>query len=700
MIIDDQSLEDLEFDLIRLMLHDLCKGETARLRMVDLRPHSDSRIVVPLLLQVKDLVDIRREGLSFPALEFEELEEDLRVLRVDRSTLQAPGFMRIRMASELCNDILSFFSRNEGRFVNIVSLLHPLWFTEEVVQLIDEVFDNKGQVKDSASPELEEIRRSIVSVKRQINRNFAKEIKVLADQGYLADTREAYVNERRVVAVVSSFKRQVQGVVLGSSRTGNFTFIEPQVNVPLNFEHEMLLDDERKEIQKILRRLSADMRKFLALIEGYQAVLTELDFIQAKARLGLDLDAQMPAIEHEPCIDLQDAFHPLLLLANRREGKKTMPQSLQMDKFSRMLVISGPNAGGKSITLKTVGLLQIMLQSGLLVTTGPNSRMSFFQAVLTDIGDHQSIENQLSTYSYRLKRMKSFLETANRRTLLLLDEFGTGSDPDLGGALAEVFFEELYRKKAFGVITTHYANIKLKAAELRNAINGCMLFDRESLEPLYKLSIGQPGSSFTFEVAESNGIPLELIREAKTKLDGRKVRMDELLSSLQQERSRYEELNFRALQAESEAKAAREEFERKKSQFEEKLRTQQELIEKNNKFLNKGKRLQSFIEQYSGKGSNKPLMQEMLKYLAVEKARIEDRIKAEKLKELSARTAKQHKPKSNDEPEQAQIVAGSIVKLRKGKQSGTVLEIDGKEALVAFGVFKTRVELDKLVFIK
>jgi DNA mismatch repair protein MutS2 len=700
MILDNQSAEDLEFDLIRLMLHDLCKGESAKLRMVDLRPHHDPRMVVPLLLQVKDLVDIRREGLNFPALEFEELEEDLRVLRVERSTLQADGFTRIRLASALCNDILLFIGRNEGRFGHIVALLHPLWFTEDIIQLIDEVFDHKGQVKDSASPELQEIRRNIVSVKRQINRNFAKEIKSLTDQGFLADTREAYVNERRVVAVMSSYKRQVQGVVLGSSRTGNFTFIEPQINVPLNFEHEMLLDDERKEIQRILRRLSADLRKFLSLIEGYQTVLTELDFIQAKARLALELDAHMPAVENEPCIELHDAFHPLLLLANRREGKKTMPQSLHMDKFSRMLVISGPNAGGKSITLKTVGLLQVMLQSGLLVTTGPNSRMCFFQAVLTDIGDHQSIENQLSTYSYRLKRMKSFLETANRRTLLLLDEFGTGSDPDLGGALAEVFFEELYRKKAFGVITTHYSNIKLKAAELRNAINGCMLFDRETLEPLFKLSVGQPGSSFTFEVAESNGIPRELINEAKNKLDERKVRMDELLSSLQQERTRYEALILRTAKAEAEATAAREEFERRKTQFHDKLRTQQELIEKNNKFLTKGKRLQSYIELYTGKGSNKPLMQEILKYLAVEKSRIEDRIKSEKLKELSAKTAKQPKLRPDSEQVQAQITIGSVVKLRKGKQSGTVMELEGNEALVAFGVFKTRIHLDRLVFIK
>jgi DNA mismatch repair protein MutS2 len=295
-----------------------------------------------------------------------------------------------------------------------------------------------------------------------------------------------------------------------------------------------------------------------------------------------------------------------------------------MDKDSRMLVISGPNAGGKSITLKTVGLLQVMLQSGLLVPVAPGSKMSFFHAVLTDIGDNQSIENQLSTYSYRLKRMKHFLDVANRRSLVLLDEFGTGSDPDLGGALAEVFFEELYNRKSFGVITTHYGNIKLKAAQLRNARNGCMLFNMQTLEPTYQLSIGQPGSSFTFEVAEINGIPKELIEAAKKKLSQQKVQMDEMLSSLQDEKSKYQVLTQSAQSAGELASSAITEYEKKRERMEEKLQKQQDTMERNNKYLNHGRKLVQYIESYNLRTKNKELLDEVKKYLAMEKTKIED----------------------------------------------------------------------------
>lgn len=698
MIFDSQSSEDLEFDLIRLFLHDLCYGPTARLRMASLEPHSDRRVIEPELNRTVELVRIRREALSLPALDFEEIEEDIRVLRVEGSALQASAFLRIRNASELVNDILAFFKNNPERFDELRLLLKNVYTTKVLLEAIEKVFDGKGNIRDTASPQLEEIRKSIALTRRQINKNFAKELKRLADMGYLGDTREAYVNERRVLTVHSSYKRQIQGVALGSSRTGNFTFIEPQINIPLNFELEMLMDDERKEIQKILKDLTTAIRKHLPLVEAYQEMLCEFDFIQAKARFALDIDAEIPIIEAEPVIDLKEAYHPILLLTNRRDGKKTFPQSLSMDKFSRMFVISGPNAGGKSITLKTVGLLQTMFQSGLLVPANGSSRMSFFQAILTDIGDHQSIENQLSTYSYRLQRMRYFLEVSNRRSLLLLDEFGTGSDPELGGAMAEVFFEELYNKKAFGVITTHYANIKLKAAELRNAINGSMLFDRESLEPLFKLNIGQPGSSFTFEVAEKNGIPIELINSAKGRLDSKKVRMDELLSSLQQEKSAIEKDRDAMQKAEKAAKEAQSDFEKKKQQFDERLKSQQELIEKNNKFLNKGKRMDAFIQGFKTKGDNKKMMAEVLKYLSMEKSKIEEIDKTEKLKQKVA--VKSGKKAVSPVSGQDQIKVGSLVKLLKGKQVGTVLEINGKMATVAFGVFRTKVEVESLAFVK
>ncbi|MBL7941504.1 MAG: DNA mismatch repair protein MutS, partial [Flavobacteriales bacterium] len=387
------------------------------------------------------------------------------------------------------------------------------------------VFDNRWQVRDDASPELAAIRSSLVAVRKQVAKNFTRLMRECAGKGVLAETGESYLNDRKVLAVHSHHKRRVSGNILGASKTGSITFIEPEENIDLNIETGRLLEEERAEVHRILQQLTRQLSKHLPYLSSCQDLLTGLDFLQAKVQLARQMDAHCPELVREPEITLRKAYHPLLLLQNKNSGKVTFPQDIEMTTQARMLVISGPNAGGKSITLKTVGLLQLMFQSGLMIPVAQGSRLGFFHAVLTDIGDHQSIENQLSTYSYRLKRMKAFLETANRRSLVLLDEFGTGSDPDLGGALAEVFFEELYSRRCFGVITTHYSNIKLKAAQLKHAINGCMLFNRETLEPVYRLSVGEPGSSFTFEVAEINGIARELIERAKSKLSDGKVKM-------------------------------------------------------------------------------------------------------------------------------------------------------------------------------
>jgi len=369
-------------------------------------------------------------------------------------------------------------------------------------------------------------------------------------------------------------------------------------------------------------------------------------------------------------------------------------------------VISGPNAGGKSITLKTIGLLQLMLQSGLLVPVNPNSKMCFFQQILTDIGDNQSIENELSTYSYRLKRMKLFLEMANRRSLLLLDEFGTGSDPELGGALAEVLFEELYNKKSFGVITTHYANIKLKANELNNAVNGCMLFNTETLEPLYKFSLGQPGSSFTFEVAQINGIPIELIEKAKSKLDQRKIQIDQLLNDLQHEKSYFERLNKEHIKAQEWAEKTRQEFLERKDKYDQKLKQLQETIERDNKLINSGKKLTSFIDKFNSssrkKSRNDALMDEIIKYLAVEKAKV-DRKNLPPKQNTNSYKSKSNNVKSDpikEEYHQDKIKVGSSVKLISTRQIGTVESIDQHYIVVLFGFLKMKVERSKLIWIQ
>jgi DNA mismatch repair protein MutS2 len=704
---DEQTIRDLEFDKIREQLTAYCLNPTAAKHMAQLKPIPERNRCMMELESSKEMLDIRQLGERFPAIDFEELADEIKLLRVRNAVVSQEGFLRIYRASVLTNELITFFNKREKEFPRLTALTGIVYFTTDLIEAIDNVFDKRGKIKDDASPELQGIRSEIKDVRARIHKHFEREMKRLIKMGILSDTREGFLNERRVLAVLSSHKREVGGSVLGSSKTGGITYIEPAATLPLNNELELLIDDERKEVFRILKALTKDIALHVELIENYQRLLTRFDFINAKSKFALSIKATLPGIdETEQHIELIDAFHPLLWQANQAAGLKTIPQTLLIDKFSRMLVISGPNAGGKSITLKTVGLLQVMLQSGLLVPVHPNSRMGFFQQVLTDIGDNQSIVNQLSTYSYRLKRMKHFLEVANRRSLLLLDEFGTGSDPELGGALAEVFFETLYNKKCFGVITTHYNNIKLKAGQLKNARNGCMLFDTESLEPLYQLSIGQPGSSFTFEVAQMNGIPQALIEEAKTRLDSKKVLLDQMISALQKEKGQFEKLNHNSRQTTKEAEEAKKRFEDAKTKFEERSKTQQEIIERNNKYLTSGKKMKQFIDRFQvgkqAKTANKKLLEEVMQFLAIEKSKILESKEAERLKQEAEAASKRFKKpqKATAKSTEIPMVVGSRVKLEGNKEVGTVMEISGQEVIVAYGMMRVKVPRKKLVVVR
>ena len=705
MAVDNQTLIDLEFDVIRQWLNEYSIEKTAALRIEKLSPIPHFDEIEYQLKKTNEFLQIKLTGESFPSLSFEEIDREIDLIPIKNASISLEGFIRIRRASTSVNELLYFFDKRD-EFPLLAETLGGVYYTKDIINAIDKVFDIHGNVKDDASSELAEIRDHIRSIRKQINRNFDKEIRKLSKDNILGDTKETFINERRVLTVLSQYKRKVPGSVVGSSNTGSLTYIEPKVNIPLNNEHELLLDDERKEIFRILQLLRVQLADHLDLLKGYQEVLCEFDFINAKARFALAMNGQLPNINTEHEIELIDAFHPILWKNNKEQKKETIPQKLEMDKFSRMLVISGPNAGGKSITLKTVGLLQIMLQSGLLVPVHPNSKMTLFQHILSDIGDNQSIENELSTYSYRLKRMKKFLDEANRRTLILIDEFGTGSDPDLGGALAEAIFEALYSKKSFGVITTHYTNIKLKADTLRNACNGSMLFNTETLEPTYKFIHGQPGSSFTFEVATINGIPKELIENAKEKLDDKKVKLDRLLSELQKEKTYLSRLNKEHIEAQEAAQEALGNYEDLHDQYEEKLQKIRLNSKKNDRLLQHGKKMSNFIDSYNTRSRKKtindPLLADVKKYLAVEKSKIEDENQKKKLKVIAQKKSNKKKKsvKKQDNFNRDKIKVGSTVKIIATKQSGVVDEINGEDLSVSFGFARVKVKLNKLMWIK
>ncbi|PHR47775.1 MAG: DNA mismatch repair protein MutS [Fluviicola sp.] len=700
---DKQTYKDLEFDVIIKWMEEYCVGSTALNIVKNLKPIDSRERLIKYLEQTNELLSIRTEGETFPRIEFEELSNEIRMLPVKNASLPLESFQHIKSASILVNSLIYFFNKREEEYPQLYSLLENLPFTKEIINAIDEVLDKKGGIKDDASPKLFEIRQRILSARRQSNNNFDRELRKWLKKGYLSDTKEAFFDNKRQLAVISSYKRMIPGHVTGSSKSGGVTYVEPESTFHLNNEIEQLQDDERSEIFLILKELTSKMVVHLPLIKDYQNVLTKFDFINVKCRLALSTSGVLPAILDNKKLDLIDAFHPVLKKSNDDLGKETVPQHITMDESKRMLVISGPNAGGKSITLKTVGLLQLMLQCGLLVPVHPNSKMCTFNSLLTDIGDNQSIVNELSTYSYRLKRMRYFLSVADENSMLLLDEFGTGSDPDLGGALAEVFFETLYAKKCFGVITTHYGNIKLKADELEQAVNGCMLFDTNTLQPLFKFSIGQPGSSFTFEVAQINGIPKELITRAKTKLDHKKVKMDRLLNELQKEKTYLSKLNKDHIEAQEIAEESRLNYEESKLKLDDKLNQLKNRAEETNKLISLGEKLKSFVKRYKTKGKGKnvnaELMAEIKKYIAIEKSKIEEVKKEVRLKTQSKKKKDQPK-KQRDQFHQTKIKIGSTVKLIATKQKGVVEEIENDDVTVTFGFMRMKVKLNNLMWVK
>ncbi len=694
---DDQTAKDLEFDAVKGLLLNHCHNPTAIDRAKQLHPRANPKSWRQELERTKEFLNLRSEGVPFPSVGVEEIADDNDRLAVRDSVLDEAGFNRIRTATETVNGVIEALEDKVNGFPRLSELTNGLEPNQELPQSIEKVFDSKGEVRSNASPKLIQIREAKTRLRRNLNRQFLKELKRNQERGWLADTKEGFINQRRVLAVNSTHKRKIAGTALGQSKNASITFIEPASTVSMNFEMEMLKDDERKEIHNILRALTHQIRHFLPDLRCYHSLLVELDWVRAKSQLAREMNADLPGIRDDENFHLIKAYHPLLAIQNTAKGLHTEPQTLQLQRKERMLVISGPNAGGKSIALKTVGLLQVMLQSGLLIPAHPNSEMGCFRTVLTDIGDNQSIENELSTYSYRLNRMKGFLDVANQSSLLLLDEFGTGSDPELGGALAEVFFEELYDRGSYAVITTHYANIKTRAAQLPEAINGSMRFDQESLKPLFKLDIGTPGSSFTFEVAHINGIDRGIIKRAKGKLDHRKVKLDELISELQKEKNTLAKVTDRHLKKELELEQLKLAVNRREQHINDRAEAQHLLAENNNEALHRGRKLQQFIDKYESGSRNKALLEDIEKYLAVEKTK---RLENDAAKQAKKRTHSVQSSKRRPKHFIERIKVGSTVRLRNGgKERGEVIAMHKNAASVMFGAFKSKIELEKLSWV-
>ncbi|KRO86308.1 MAG: DNA mismatch repair protein MutS, partial [Cryomorphaceae bacterium BACL29 MAG-121220-bin8] len=484
---------------------------------------------------------------------------------------------------------------------------------KNIINEINSVIDKFGLIKDNASIDLLEIRKGINTTKSKIRQSFSSALNSYNASGYLDEIKESTIDNRRVLAVKAMHRRKVKGQIMGSSKTGIIVYIEPQETLVQSRKLQDFLYDEDQEIKRILKELTSFLRPYISLLKNYQSYLAKIDVIYSKAKYANEINGIKPNLSRDKVIFLKNAFHPLLYCNNKSLGIKTYPQTIELNKGNRIIVISGPNAGGKSITLKTIGLLQLMIQSGILIPVHQSSEISVFQNIVSDIGDNQSIENQLSTYSYRLKNMNNFLRKCNSETLFLIDEFGTGSDPELGGALAEIFLEVFYERESFGVITTHYSNLKLLADELPNMSNANMQFNDKTLEPTFNLIVGQAGSSFTFEVAQKNGIPYSIINRAKKKIERGKVRFDATIAKLQKQRLELDKTTNSLKDEESKFRKENEKLDITNDKIKSKLINYQELFDSNQRMIIAGNKLNEIAQRYFNDNKKRNLVSEVLK---------------------------------------------------------------------------------------
>jgi len=651
-----------------------------------------------------------------PFDEYEDIEEPLKLMLIENFRLEASAFLRIRKITEQIGKLQSFFPKFSENFPNLEEEIKGLEFRKEIIDKISAVFNRFGEVKNEASPLLKEIRESISIAKKNIQENFNKSLNHYAQQDFLDEIRESTIEDQRVLAVKSGFKKRVSGRVLGVSKTGSITYIQPDSVVRHYHQLRESEEEQKKEVDRILRKLTSEIAEFHAQLSDYQEYLYNLDITRAKAKFAEKINGVLPKINTHKTLKLIDAYHPLLWLRNTQENKAIFPQTLELSEKNRIICISGPNAGGKSITLKTLGLLQLMIQSGILVPVHPRSEMFFFDKLMTDIGDNQSIENHLSTYSSRLKKMSRIVRKADANTLLLIDEFGTGSDPELGGALAEAFLEFFYEKESFAVITTHYTNIKLVVEQLPHAQNAAMLFDEETLEPMYKLEVGQAGSSFTFEVAEKNNIPRFIIHSAKKKIERDVVNLDKTIVKLQQEKFEVEKLKSDLTEKREITQNKRDNLQKLNEQLQQKLYNFQKLYEEEHRKLQFGTRIQSFIDDYAKGKSRKDIVKEFIKILEQEKFRKNqntEKIEAEKLKVVKRKvtqelkkesviqtiTETQEKIQERERKERALwLKVGQRVRIIGSTSIGTIEKIDSKtnKATINYGLFKTQISTDEL----
>ena len=720
MIYPQNFEQKIGFDQIRQLLKDKCLSTLGEERVSEMNFSDQFETVEELLNQVTEFVRIIQEEDNFPDQFFFDVRPSLKRVRVEGMYMDEQELFDLRRSLETIRDIVRFLQRNEEEesdhpYPSLKRLAGDIAVFPQLITKIDGILDKYGKIKDNASTELSRIRRELANTMGSISRSLNSILRNAQSDGYVdKDVTPTMRDGRLVIPVAPGLKRKIKGIVHDESASGKTVFIEPAEVVEANNRIRELEGDERREIIRILTTFSNTLRPSIPEILQSYEFLAEIDFIRAKSYFAIQTSSIKPSLENEQLLDWTMAVHPLLQLSLAKHGKKVVPLDIELSTKQRILIISGPNAGGKSVCLKTVGLLQYMLQCGMLVPMHERSHAGLFGSIFIDIGDEQSIEDDLSTYSSHLTNMKIMMKSCNERSLILIDEFGGGTEPQIGGAIAEAVLKRFNIKHPFGVNTTHYQNLKHFAEDHEGVVNGAMLYDRHLMQALFQLQIGNPGSSFAVEIARKIGLPEDVIADASEIVGSEYINADKYLQDIVRDKRYWEGKRQTIRQRERQME---ETIARYQSEMEELQKSRKEIIrqakEEAERLLQESNaRIENTIrtikEAQAEKEKTRLVRQELAAFResmdSLTSKEQEDKIarKMEKLKEKQNRKKekKQNVPKeqqaAQQTPQVAPITEGCPVRIKGQSSVGEVLEINGKNAVVAFGSIKTTVKLELL----
>lgn len=715
MIFPDNFEEKIDFGRIREQLKVNCAGAMGQWLVDQMSFSAKPEAVKRRLLETNEMLQLMNSGQPLPTEDFFDFRSVFAKIRIDGSFIDVPELFNLYKSLIVAKTIVRFLTRDgqDQNYPTLSALASQVNIHDYVIDNTERIINKHGKVRDNASPELATIRHELAIKQSSVSKLIHRIIGEAQQEGWVEpDTQLAVRDGRVVIPIAASYKRRIQGIIHDESATGKTSYVEPAPVVELNNQISELESAERREIIKILKLFTKNIRPYVDDLDDAMMFLGIIDFDRAKARLAQQLNACMPKVVDGPKVDWRNARHPILMMTFAEEGKTVVPLNIELTEQDRILVISGPNAGGKSVCLKTVGTLQYMVQCGLLVPIDPESTVGIFDSIFIDIGDEQSIDNDLSTYSSHLLSMKQFVKSATSKSMILIDEFGAGTEPMLGGVIAETILNRLNQTGVYGVITTHYTNLKHFAASTDGIINGAMLYDTNRMEPMFIMEMGKPGSSFAFEIAYKIGLPQDLIEEARGKVGEEHVNFDKHLRQIARDKYYWERKreNIRKIERRLE-----EMMEKEKAELDEMKKFRKEVMQKTNEEARRilgesNKMVENTVRQIKEAQAEKEktrevrqqleqFKQDVLKPDTEEEARIMRKIA--KLRERENKVKGDKKRDQQKEAEQivlrtSEFTIGMPVKIKGQTTIGEIMELNGKNVLVAFGSMMTSTTIDRI----